>query len=51
MFIFAWPILEVHQCLDYPLMSFAFRWLELAIAIIAKPTVVGITIIGTMLLA
>jgi hypothetical protein len=46
MFIFALPIFRVHQRLT----SSTFKWLELVVMIIVKPTNVGVTIVGMMLL-
>jgi hypothetical protein len=51
MFIFALLNFRVHQCLDFPLTSFVLRQLELATTIIVKPTVVGMDVAGTALLA
>ncbi len=43
-FIFALLVFKVHQHLDFVSTSSMFRWLELATMIVAKPTVIGMTI-------
>jgi len=50
MFIFALPIFKVHQRLNSTLTSSTFKWLELVVMIIVKPTNVGMTIVGMTLL-
>jgi hypothetical protein len=50
MFIFALHVFRVHQHLDFALTSYVLKWLKLAITIVVKPTIVGMTIVRIMLL-